>query len=156
MWEMGAFPFHKQPKLDRRRVMSLYDSFDYMTKQQGLIQRPPRVSTLLVVRSTAGSTDQSGVEEKALAGILRSLLRRGIWNGRGRAVFKGDAVVLQALVVGRPDFVSTRIAADDLVRIAGAPRLPTPAAALGRPHLWIRGLMWRQRPVEIQRVQEPG
>jgi DNA replication protein DnaC len=41
MWEMETFPFHKQPKLDRRRVMSLYDSFDYMTKQQGLIWLGP-------------------------------------------------------------------------------------------------------------------
>jgi DNA replication protein DnaC len=41
MWEMETFPFHKQPKLDRRRVMSLYDSFDYMTKQHGLIWLGP-------------------------------------------------------------------------------------------------------------------
>ena len=41
LWEMETFPFHKQPKLDRRRVMSLYDSFDYMTKQQGVIWLGP-------------------------------------------------------------------------------------------------------------------
>ncbi len=41
MLEMETFPFHKQPKLDRRRVMSLYDSFDYMTKQRGLIWLGP-------------------------------------------------------------------------------------------------------------------
>jgi DNA replication protein DnaC len=41
MWEMETFPFHKQPKLDRRRVMSLYDSFDYITKQRGLIWLGP-------------------------------------------------------------------------------------------------------------------
>lgn len=41
MWEMETFPFHKQPKLDRRRVMSLYDSFDYMTKQRGVIWLGP-------------------------------------------------------------------------------------------------------------------
>ena len=41
MWEMESFPFHKQPKLDRRRVMSLYDSFDYMTKQRGVIWLGP-------------------------------------------------------------------------------------------------------------------
>jgi hypothetical protein len=33
MLEMETFPFDKQPKLDRKRVMSLYDNFDYMTKQ---------------------------------------------------------------------------------------------------------------------------
>ena len=41
MWEMETFPFAKQPKLDRQRVMSLYDSFDYMTKQRGVIWLGP-------------------------------------------------------------------------------------------------------------------
>ena len=41
MFEMETFPFHRQPKLDRRRVMSLYDSFDYMTKQRGVIWLGP-------------------------------------------------------------------------------------------------------------------
>ena len=41
MWEMETFPFDKQPKLDRQRVMSLYDSFDYMTKQRGVIWLGP-------------------------------------------------------------------------------------------------------------------
>jgi len=39
MLEMETFPFDKQPKLDRKRVMSLYDNFDYMTKQRGEIGR---------------------------------------------------------------------------------------------------------------------
>ena len=34
--EIETFPFHRQPKLDRQRVMSLYDSFDYMLKQQNV------------------------------------------------------------------------------------------------------------------------
>lgn len=34
--EIETFPFSRQPKLDRKRVMSLYDSFDYMTKQQNI------------------------------------------------------------------------------------------------------------------------
>ena len=38
---METFPFSKQPKLDRKRVMSLYDSFDYMTKQRGVIWLGP-------------------------------------------------------------------------------------------------------------------
>ncbi len=41
MFEIETFPFHKQPKLDRRRVMSLYDSFDYMTKQRGVVWLGP-------------------------------------------------------------------------------------------------------------------
>ena len=32
LWEMETFPFEQQPKLDRRRIMSLYDSFDFMQK----------------------------------------------------------------------------------------------------------------------------
>jgi len=35
--EIETFPFHRQPNLDRQRMMSLYDSFDYMLKQQNLV-----------------------------------------------------------------------------------------------------------------------
>jgi DNA replication protein DnaC len=35
--EIETFPFTRQPKLDRKRVMSLYDRFDYMTKRQNLV-----------------------------------------------------------------------------------------------------------------------
>ena len=41
MLEIETFPWHKQPKLDRKRVLSLYDSFDYMTKQRGVIWLGP-------------------------------------------------------------------------------------------------------------------
>lgn len=34
--EIETFPFARQPKLDRKRVMSLYDSFDYITKQRNI------------------------------------------------------------------------------------------------------------------------
>ena len=34
---METFPFDRQPKLDRKKLLSLYDSFDYVTKQQNLI-----------------------------------------------------------------------------------------------------------------------
>ena len=34
--EIETFPFARQPKLDRQRIMSLYDRFDYMTKQQNI------------------------------------------------------------------------------------------------------------------------
>ena len=35
--EIETFPFARlQRKLDRKRIMSLYDSFDYMTKQQNI------------------------------------------------------------------------------------------------------------------------
>ena len=32
-----TFPFAMQPKLDARKVMNLYDSFDYMTQKQNMI-----------------------------------------------------------------------------------------------------------------------
>ena len=39
--EIETFPFGRQPKLDRKRVMSFYDSFDYMTKRQNLVWLGP-------------------------------------------------------------------------------------------------------------------
>ena len=41
MLEIETFPFARQPKLDRKRIMSLYDSFDYMTKQQNIVWLGP-------------------------------------------------------------------------------------------------------------------
>lgn len=32
-----TFPFNRQPKLSRKKIMGLYDSFDYMTKSQNVI-----------------------------------------------------------------------------------------------------------------------
>jgi DNA replication protein DnaC len=39
--EIETFPFARQPKLDRKRVMSFYDSFDYMTKRQNIVWLGP-------------------------------------------------------------------------------------------------------------------
>jgi len=39
--EIETFPFDRQPKLDRQRMRSLYDGFDYMTKRQNLIWLGP-------------------------------------------------------------------------------------------------------------------
>jgi DNA replication protein DnaC len=39
--EIETFPFTRQPKLDRKRIMSLYDRFDYMTKQQNIVWLGP-------------------------------------------------------------------------------------------------------------------
>jgi DNA replication protein DnaC len=41
MLEMETFPFRRQPKLDRKKVMTLYDSFDYVTKHQNVIWLGP-------------------------------------------------------------------------------------------------------------------
>lgn len=39
--EIETFPFTRQPKLNRQRIMSLYDSFDYMTKQRNIVWLGP-------------------------------------------------------------------------------------------------------------------
>jgi len=39
--EIETFPFARQPKLDRKRIMSLYDGFDYMSKQQNIVWLGP-------------------------------------------------------------------------------------------------------------------
>jgi len=37
LWVMETFPFREQPKLNKQKVLGLYDSFDYMTKKQNVI-----------------------------------------------------------------------------------------------------------------------
>jgi len=34
---METFPFDKQPKLDKKRILSLYDAFDFLEKRQNII-----------------------------------------------------------------------------------------------------------------------
>jgi DNA replication protein DnaC len=34
---METFPFQRQPNLDRKKIMAIYDSFDYMAKTQNII-----------------------------------------------------------------------------------------------------------------------
>ena len=36
-WRMETFPFERQPKLDRKRIRSLYDALDYLTQPRNLI-----------------------------------------------------------------------------------------------------------------------
>ena len=43
--EMETFPFNRQPKLNRKQTMSLYDSFDYMTKKLPTKRRPAKRGT---------------------------------------------------------------------------------------------------------------
>ena len=38
---METFPFSRQPKLDKKAILSLYDAFDYMTQSQNLIWLGP-------------------------------------------------------------------------------------------------------------------
>src|SRR5207244_6713254 len=37
MWRMETFPFQRQPKLDKKRILSLYDAFDFLAKKQNII-----------------------------------------------------------------------------------------------------------------------
>jgi DNA replication protein DnaC len=39
--EIETYPFTRQVKLDRKRIMSLYDSIDYMTKKQNIVWLGP-------------------------------------------------------------------------------------------------------------------
>ena len=39
--EIETFPFTRQVKLDRKRIISLYDSFDYMAKKQNIVWLGP-------------------------------------------------------------------------------------------------------------------
>ena len=39
--EIETFPFGRQPKLDRKRIMSLYDGFDYMLQHQNIVWLGP-------------------------------------------------------------------------------------------------------------------
>jgi DNA replication protein DnaC len=39
--EIETFPFARQPKLDRKRIMSLYDRFEYMTQQRNIVWLGP-------------------------------------------------------------------------------------------------------------------
>ncbi len=39
--EIETYPFKRQPKLDRKRIMSLYDGFDYMEKCRNMVWLGP-------------------------------------------------------------------------------------------------------------------
>jgi len=41
MLEMETFPFSRQPKLDRKKIMSYYDSFEYITKRRNMVWLGP-------------------------------------------------------------------------------------------------------------------
>lgn len=37
LWVMETFPFKRQPKLNKKRVLALYDAFDFLAKHQNII-----------------------------------------------------------------------------------------------------------------------
>jgi DNA replication protein DnaC len=64
---MATYPFERQPKLDRRKVLSIYDAFDYVDKRRNIV---------LVGRPGAGKT-----------GLATAYLTQAIERGyRGRFV----------------------------------------------------------------------
>jgi DNA replication protein DnaC len=40
-WLMETFPFDRQPKLDKKKILSLYDAFDFLAKRQNLLWLGP-------------------------------------------------------------------------------------------------------------------
>lgn len=41
LFDLATYPFNRQPKLDRKRVVSIYDGFEYMTKVQNVVWMGP-------------------------------------------------------------------------------------------------------------------
>ena len=39
--DLATFPFDRQPKLDRKKIISLYDGFDYMTHSRNIVWMGP-------------------------------------------------------------------------------------------------------------------
>jgi DNA replication protein DnaC len=39
--DLATFPFQRQPKLDRKRILSLYDGLEYMTQAQNIVWMGP-------------------------------------------------------------------------------------------------------------------
>lgn len=39
--DLATFPFERQPKLDRKKILSLYDGFDYMTNSRNIVWMGP-------------------------------------------------------------------------------------------------------------------
>ncbi len=39
--DLSTFPFDRQPNLDRKKILNLYDGFDYMTQSQNIIWMGP-------------------------------------------------------------------------------------------------------------------
>jgi DNA replication protein DnaC len=37
MWRLETFPFQQQPKLDKKKILSLYDAFDFLDKKQNIL-----------------------------------------------------------------------------------------------------------------------
>jgi len=40
-WVIETYPFHKQPKLNKKKILSIYDAFEYMEKNRNIVWMGP-------------------------------------------------------------------------------------------------------------------
>jgi DNA replication protein DnaC len=80
LFVMETFPFDRQPKLDRKRILSIYDAFDYMAKSQNLIFVGPTgcgktglATSFLVHAIQRGYTGRYVLFPELFAELLRSV-----------------------------------------------------------------------------------
>ena len=80
LFRMETFPFDQQPKLDRKRILSIYDAFDYMAKSQNLIFLGPTgagktglATSFLVQAIQRGYTGRYVLFHELFAELLRSV-----------------------------------------------------------------------------------
>jgi DNA replication protein DnaC len=79
-WRMETFPFQRQPKLDKKKILSLYDAFDFITKKQNIIWVGPTGSGktslatgFLIQAIERGHTGRFVTFPDLLAELLRSV-----------------------------------------------------------------------------------
>jgi len=86
--DLATFPFQRQPKLDRKRILSLYDGFEYMTQAQNIVWMGP-----------------TGCGKTGLAtGFLLQAINRG-YTGR----FVSFPVLIQELFASVADHSEARV-----------------------------------------------
>jgi len=86
--DLATFPFQRQPKLDRKRILSLYDDFQYMTQAQNIVWMGP-----------------TGCGKTGLAtGFLLQAINRG-YTGR----FVSFPVLIQELFASVADHSEARV-----------------------------------------------
>jgi DNA replication protein DnaC len=80
LFRMETFPFDQQPKLDKKRVLSIYDGFDYLTKNQNIIWVGPTgvgktglATSFLVQAIQRGYTGRYVLFPELFAELLRSV-----------------------------------------------------------------------------------
>jgi len=86
--DLATFPFQRQPKLDRKRILSLYDGFLYMTQAQNIIWMGP---------TGCGKTGMA-------TGFLLHAINRG-YTGR----FVSFPVLIQELFASVADHSEARV-----------------------------------------------